>query len=197
MRIIGREARERGASRLPLLGLAVDWLDNLGQAVYTSAQHERKGRPVTDQCENLACELLDLLPRLMGILTSGIREHPGRAVSVPQWTALACLRDHPGVSVAELARQIGVSPSACSRMVETLRDRGLVTQAMDPADARRARLSLSATGRATLEVKRRFVQQRFAEALAAANPGERRTLAGGLELLRRLILESPPPAAAS
>ncbi|GHE92987.1 MarR family transcriptional regulator [Amycolatopsis deserti] len=94
------------------------------------------------------------------------------------------------VTVADVARQLGLDRSVASRMIaDAVRD-GYVRRQTSAEDARRARLSLTAEGEAFLAVSHAHQEQVF-EALVAHWPAEdRRRFASYLDRLAREVLDS-------
>jgi DNA-binding MarR family transcriptional regulator len=90
--------------------------------------------------------------------------------------------DSPG-SLAELER---VRPQAMAGTLAGLEQRGLVSRAPDPADGRRAVVSLTGEGRTVLEQRRSESVSRLAHALEEFTPRERQVLTDALPLLDRL-----------
>ncbi|MGW4566766.1 MarR family winged helix-turn-helix transcriptional regulator [Streptomyces sp. NPDC004561] len=90
--------------------------------------------------------------------------------------------DSPG-SLAELER---VRPQAMAGTLAGLEQRALVSRAPDPADGRRAIVSLTEEGRSVLEQRRSESVGRLAHALDEFTPHERQALYAALPLLDRL-----------
>ena len=70
-------------------------------------------------------------------------------LTLPQLVALAELASQPGLSAAELARRMPITPQAVSTLVTRLEAYGYVTRC--PSVVRNQPLELSDTGRAALE----------------------------------------------
>jgi DNA-binding MarR family transcriptional regulator len=66
---------------------------------------------------------------------------------VPEWRVLACLYDHDGAMITELARLALVEQSRLTRIVLQMEKRGLVRRTGDPDDKRRVHIHLSEAGR--------------------------------------------------
>lgn len=66
---------------------------------------------------------------------------------VPEWRVLACLHDSDGAMITQLARIALVEQSRLTRIIAQMEERGLVMRKNDPADGRRVRVFLSASGR--------------------------------------------------
>jgi len=78
-----------------------------------------------------------------------------------------------GASISELAEAIGVDQPRASRVVADAIDRGLVSRAADPDDARRTRISLSDAGRQVLTDRRRQRRDTVERALDGFSAAER------------------------
>jgi DNA-binding MarR family transcriptional regulator len=73
-----------------------------------------------------------------------VRSH---GVTVSQWAVLYQLAQHPGLSGAELAREMLLTPQAVHQALTTLVRRGLVERTPDANHARIFRASLTEDGR--------------------------------------------------
>src|ERR1700691_4476602 len=95
-------------------------------------------------------------------------------------------RDGPR-SASELAAAERVRPQSMAETVGDLEADGLVTRAPHPTDRRRALVSLTDAGRATLDADRLLREGWLAQAISEhLSADERRRLTGALALLRRL-----------
>lgn len=73
---------------------------------------------------------------------------PGEDVTFPQWRVLLLLGEEPdGMRLSEVARRVGVTQPATSRLLDRLAHRGLVAFADDPLDRRATRAGLTVAGR--------------------------------------------------
>lgn len=97
---------------------------------------------------------------------------------------------NPDVTVADVARQLGLDRSVASRMItDAVRD-GFVHRETSPQDARRARLSLSAEADSFLDATHHFQQEAFTALIADWPAEDRRRFAA---YLRRLATEVTGP----
>jgi DNA-binding MarR family transcriptional regulator len=71
------------------------------------------------------------------------------AISSAQYSAMALIAEHPGISVVELARLERVAHPTMSRLVTGLEKAGLTARVKDPTDRRSSLLSLSELGEKT------------------------------------------------
>jgi DNA-binding MarR family transcriptional regulator len=99
----------------------------------------------------------ETIPRLIKSAYAGARRAVDNAVrqhgvSVAQWGVLARLLVHPGLSGAELARMLAITPQAVQRVLATLERRGLVERKPDPVHGRIVRSYLTPDGRHIVKV---------------------------------------------
>lgn len=71
-------------------------------------------------------------------------------LSGAQLTTLTAIREHPGLSLKDLAERTGVSPPSASAMVDKLVEMGLVERGSNAADRREIRISLTRFGDETV-----------------------------------------------
>jgi DNA-binding MarR family transcriptional regulator len=88
-------------------------------------------------------------------------------LTVPQYAALLCLGEQPGISAAALARMCLVTPQTISTVLGNLEDKGLITRRPHPWHRRVAEIQLTSEG-----------QRLLAKADALAVEIERRLAAG-------------------
>ncbi len=92
----------------------------------------------------------------------------------------------PGVSVAEAASELRVAANTVSTLVGQLTDAGLLERRVDGVDRRVARLELAPRTRAEAGGFRDRRIALLAQALAELPPGDRRRIAEGSAVLRRV-----------
>jgi DNA-binding MarR family transcriptional regulator len=81
------------------------------------------------------------------IITALARLLRDSALSLPQIAALHLVDQRGEMRLAELAEQLGLTPSATSRLVDGLVQRDLLGRAEDPQDRRNKSLTLTEEGR--------------------------------------------------
>jgi DNA-binding MarR family transcriptional regulator len=130
--------------------------------------------------EDIATASVALTARAIGTVAADL--------TVLQWRALVVTAaDEGGVSVGELAERVGLRPSAASRLVGRLVDRGLVMAHREDADRRIRCLRLTPAGR---RLHRQVVAVRARDlgdvaTAIAADPDADRVLALLAEALQR------------
>jgi DNA-binding MarR family transcriptional regulator len=91
-----------------------------------------------------------------------------------------------------VAHQLGVGPSAVSRLVAGLADRGLVERRPDPADGRAELLELTDLGRKTMQARREAYLERLRCRFAGWELDRLDVAADLLEELGALLASEPP-----
>lgn len=86
----------------------------------------------------------------------GLRARLDRAlaplgVTTPEYTALSILADRVGISSAQLARRVFVTPQAMNQIVLALEGRGILRRRASPSHGRVMEISLTSRGRALLD----------------------------------------------
>lgn len=104
-----------------------------------------------------------------------------------QTTVLGRLRNDGPASASELAAAERVRPQSMAATLAVLDERGLVERRPDPDDGRRVQVSLSDTGRAFLDDRRRAGEEWLARSLEdRLTEAERRSVIDALTLLDRI-----------
>lgn len=99
--------------------------------------------------------------------------------------ALVEILRHPGIESVELARHLGLSKSAVSRLVVRLKRRGQVVVNRSQKDGRAHELVLSAKGKKSAELIDHKSREMFAIVLSEMHSNEGKLL---IDSLKRLIL---------
>lgn len=111
----------------------------------------------------------------------------GHLLTATQQQALAQLDRIGPMSARALADRERVAPQTIARTVSSLEERGLVSRTADPNDARATLISITETGRQTLESDRAKRSRWLAEAIdSTCTPVERDLLLLAGRLLRRI-----------
>lgn len=112
----------------------------------------RSDMPVTSPVQDRVTAARARVVRQLRTLVSGL-QHSARAVEArsgvtnAQLFVLRQLAEGTSLSITELAERLRARPNAVSALVRRLVDSGLVRRIVDPDDARRAAVSITASGR--------------------------------------------------
>jgi DNA-binding MarR family transcriptional regulator len=124
----------------------------------------------------------------IGLLMRRMRQLKAEGeITLPESSALTRLdRGGPATS-SELARQEQISPQSMGATLAGLEGRGLVERRADPADGRRAVISITGSGQQILRDRRNESTRRLAHALSAGfSSAELDQLMVAVPLLERL-----------
>ncbi|RVT81486.1 MarR family transcriptional regulator [Rhodobacteraceae bacterium CCMM004] len=119
------------------------------------------------------------------IATRSVYEPYG--LSIPEWRVLAVLGYLGEVSVLTVARHAAVLRTQLPRVTTELEKRGLIRRKTNPDDGRSALLSLTDTGRTTVDEILRRSRSRNADMLSDLSPAERKEL---MRLVRKVLRTS-------
>ncbi|MDF3294285.1 MULTISPECIES: MarR family winged helix-turn-helix transcriptional regulator [Streptomyces] len=143
----------------------------------------------THQAANDAVEVGAALRLIVGRIVRKLRQATDSVTDIPlsEASVLARLdRDGPD-SPGALAALEGVRPQAMATTLAALEQRGLVSRAPDPADGRRAVMTITEAGRTVVTDRRSKSVRRLAEAVEQElTATERQELLAVLPLLDRL-----------
>jgi DNA-binding MarR family transcriptional regulator len=147
---------------------------------------------ITAAAEDVARELLAILPRLNRVVSRELRSEFGDDATIVQVRVLSALDEAP-LTLSALARKREVSLQAASEHVQSLVARGWVVRTPDPNDRRQQLLSLTETGLRQLEQVREHITEQFTPIVAQMLPHEVEGIHHGLAALRRILSEQPLP----
>src|SRR4051794_10347566 len=129
--------------------------------------------------QQLARGILDAIPPTMHRIRLEMRTGATDELSVPQFRVLACIYRELR-QASEIARHLGVSAPAVSKMLDLLVERGLVLKSSETRDRRQTALALTPDGERLLKRARALAQKSLEEKLLELTPGERLELARGI-----------------
>jgi DNA-binding MarR family transcriptional regulator len=130
---------------------------------------------------NVANEILRVIPKVMRVLASEIRQEPS-SLAPAHFRVMFVLAKRPR-SLTELADSQSVSMATMSNSISVLVDRGWVARRKDPHDRRRLALEITAKGQDVLHEAHNRVEGRLRGFLASISDQECSDLLQGLELL--------------
>jgi DNA-binding MarR family transcriptional regulator len=129
----------------------------------------------------------DLRPVLLRLARELRRETEQLGVTARQATLLWLVKRSPGLSLAELAAEEGISPPALSGHVDRLERAGLIERVRSTEDRRRVGLRLTAEGARLLRRLRARRTTWLAEHLRALDPAELEAIEAAIPALQQLL----------
>lgn len=139
---------------------------------------------VTLSAETVAAELRPVLLRLARELR---KETEQLGITARQATLLWLVKRSPGLSLAELAAEEGISPPALSGHVDRLERAGLIERLRSTDDRRRVGLRLTVDGARLLRRVRARRTTWLADRLRALEPAELDAIENAVPALQALL----------
>ncbi|MER7486110.1 MarR family transcriptional regulator [Streptomyces sp. NPDC126497] len=110
--------------------------------------------PAEGVTEHVGYRLKKASAALRSAMDKALREHD---LTVPQYSCLELLDEHPGLSNADLARGTFVTRQSANVVLRGLKDAGLITQAASTDHGRALPIHLTAAGQRRLHAARSAV----------------------------------------
>jgi DNA-binding MarR family transcriptional regulator len=129
----------------------------------------------------------DLRPVLLRLARELRKETEQLGVTARQATLLWLVKRSPGLSLAELAAEEGISPPALSGHVDRLERAGLLERVRSTEDRRRVGLELTEEGARLLRRIRARRTTWLTERLRELEPAELEAVEAAMPALRRLL----------
>lgn len=129
----------------------------------------------------------DLRPVLLRLARELRKETEQLGITARQTTLLWLVKRSPGLSLAELAAEEGISPPALSGHVDRLEDAGFLERVRSTEDRRRVGLRLTEEGGRLLRRVRARRTTWLAERLRALEPTELEAVGKAMPALQRLL----------
>lgn len=111
----------------------------------------------------------------------------------PQVTVMACLVSKGPITLTELSRNLGMSHSSASGIVDRLQSRGLVRRTEDAGDRRRTPIEVTENVRSYVRELEEGPSGRLVRALESATSAQRAAVTKGLKTLRDLLTSQAKP----
>ena len=138
--------------------------------------------------EQIARELLTIIPRLNRIVARDLRAEFGDETTIVQMRVLGELAEAP-LTLSALARKREVSLQAASEHVQFMVERGWVIRTPDRNDRRQSLLSLTDDGLRQLELVREHITRQFTPIIERFAAEEAEAVHIALLALRRVLLD--------
>lgn len=121
------------------------------------------------------------------------RKLAGEAVTVAEWVMLRALYGRDPLPPSLLAREMGMTKGAISKLADRLLEKGLIARSDNPDDKRAHNLLLTSTGKAKVPALARLADENDATFFASLSSAEHDALRSVLQkLISRHTLTCPP-----
>ncbi|MBK9519179.1 MAG: MarR family transcriptional regulator [Anaeromyxobacter sp.] len=135
-------------------------------------------------------EVLEFMQTLWAVdhelQSSSKRLEANTGVTGPQRLVIRIVGRFPGIAAGKVSEILHLHPSTLTGVLKRLEAHGMLERRADPADARRARLVLTAKGRAVDATRGGSVEAAVRRALGKVSP---RAVAAAREVLEQLATE--------
>ncbi|MCG0239146.1 MAG: MarR family transcriptional regulator [Firmicutes bacterium] len=132
--------------------------------------------------------LVDLLQEVARGLHEEVREVvQGSGLPYSSLVIARAMKEHPEITLSDLARRTGLAKSHVSRTIDELVRRGYVEKRPDPRDQRRVRLTLTEGAHGHFRALREAVRRRLAEVVATVPEEQLGALVTGLQILQSAL----------
>jgi DNA-binding MarR family transcriptional regulator len=118
-------------------------------------------------------------------------------LTLNEWRTMVVLASHPGVAARDVAEATGLDKMSVSRALASLERQGRLQREPDPADARSARLALSADGQALYRTIGTLAAVREAQLFSGISAAEQATMGATIDRLIAALSASEPEQAQS
>jgi DNA-binding MarR family transcriptional regulator len=134
--------------------------------------------------EQVARELLDIVPSVMRFIRTEMRRHRALGLSVPQFRTLVFIERSGGTSLGSVAEHLGLTPPSACKIVDGLEARDLITRVQSPEDRRRVNLDITAEGKRAIADARRETHKSLSGILSGLDQRELAVITQSMEALR-------------
>lgn len=142
---------------------------------------------ISDVTLNAGAVAADLRPVLLRLARELRKETEQIGITARQATLLWLVKRSPGLSLAELAAEEGISPPALSGHVDRLERAGLIERVRSTEDRRRVGLRLTDEGARLLRRVRARRTTWLTERLGTLEPAELEAVEQAIPALQRLL----------
>ena len=140
-----------------------------------------------DLARQCARDILDTVPPVMRFIRDQVRLRRTAGLSLPQFRTLIFLSRIKNPSLSAVAEHLGLSLPAMSRLINGLVAHKLVERQTVSTNRRQIALTLTARGRATLEVVRNEIRLQLADSLKGLPAAEQRTVQQAMRVLYKIF----------
>jgi DNA-binding MarR family transcriptional regulator len=141
------------------------------------------------QCAN---DLLEVVPLMMRVIRSKVRNHSSPELSVAQFRTLAFLGRNENAMLGDVATFLALTLPAASKLVEGLVIAGFARREIDPSDRRKVVLTLTPPGRRKYATALKASADFLAERMSLLGANERGWITRAMKSLHTVFSDDPP-----
>jgi DNA-binding MarR family transcriptional regulator len=145
---------------------------------------------MTKPIDKAASELLEVVPSIMRTIRKKWKEGPICGVTNAQFRILMFIQRHPGTSLLEVARFLGLTSPTTSITIDEMVTKNLVVREPSTHDRRKISLTLTDLGQKTLDEVFEYSRNDLASYLSGLGTKDLETVYQALKLLRPLFSTS-------
>ncbi len=143
---------------------------------------------MNDLIEETAKDIMDIIPRLMQVFGSFIRNCDDLNLPVAHFRIIGMLMHHP-MKISDLAKCQNISKASISESIKLLVDHGWITKIQDPKDKRVILLQVSAEGKEMMRSVRDKVSVVLSKQMKQIPDDELLTVRDSLRILSNKFLK--------
>ena len=137
-----------------------------------------------------ATELLEVIPLLMRIIRTQVRNHSSPELSIPQFRALAFLGRNDRATLSDVSGFLGLTLPSASKLIDGVVCAGFANREIDPADRRRIALTLTPAGQKKYQAALKYARDFLSERVGRLSDAERTRLLHAMKSLRAVFSET-------
>lgn len=134
----------------------------------------------------IAAIVMTSVPPVMWFIRRQVGKYKARGLSVTQYRVLCVIGRDAGISLSDVAENLGIGLPMVSRVVLKLSERGYLKVVACEDDRRRKKLALTKAGQSVVDASQEHIRQAIAERLVSLGPPQHRQIKEALELLQSL-----------
>lgn len=148
---------------------------------------------MTDLIAETSKDIMDIIPRLMQVFGSYIRNSDELNLPIAHFRIMGMLMYHP-MKISDLAKYQRISKASISESIKLLVDRGWITKVQDPVDRRVTLLKVSEDGKAIMKTMWNKVDVHLTRQLKQIPECDLQTIRESLKIMSDKFLKDNLPA---
>jgi DNA-binding MarR family transcriptional regulator len=147
---------------------------------------------MTISSNDVAREVLDVVPLVMRTIRSEMRSRRNSTLSVAQFRTMNYINRNSGAALQDVAGHLGLTPPTVSKMIDGLVVDHFVERQASSQDRRKVLLGLTSKGKRMLEQARNGAQSRLSEMFSGLSQPECEIIMQGMKCLQTIFSGNEP-----